>query len=93
MQHEAGEHQGCDGCSFSYFAILILELGGPGLVRGVCQLLVGEESIVVVDVAVGIGYLITEVVGIDVGRLVELVQSDGELLGISDEADGMFCYL
>ena len=72
---------------------MILELGGPGLVRGVCQLLVGEESIVVVDVAVGIGYLITEVVGIDVGRLVELVQSDGELLGISDEADGMFCYL
>ena len=72
---------------------MILEFGGPGLVRGVCQLLVGEEGIVVVDVAVGIGYLITEVVGIDVGRLVELVQSDGELLGISDEADGMFCYL
>ena len=76
-----------------YIALGILKLSGPGVVWGICQLLVGEERVVVTDIAVGIGYLITEVIGIDVGRLVGLMQTDGELLGITNQTDGMACNL
>ena len=37
-----------------YIALGILKLSGPGGVWGICQLLVGEEGVVVTDIAVGI---------------------------------------
>lgn len=89
MQHEAGEHHGGVSGTLLYGTLRSGELGGPGLVWGVCQLLVWEERIVVIDVAIGISYLITEVFGVDVGWFVQLMQTDGELLGVSDETDGM----
>lgn len=89
MQYETGEHQGGVSGTLLYGTLRSGELGVPGLVWGVCQLLVWEERIVVIDVAIGIGYLITEVVGLDVGWIVQLMQTDGELLGVSDETDGM----
>ena len=37
--------------------------------------------------------IISIVIGIDVGRLVGLMQADGELLGITNQTDGMACNL
>ena len=93
MPDESGEHEGGMSGALLYIALGILKLSGPGIVWGICQLLVGEERVVVTDIAVGIGYLITEVIGIDVGRLVGLMQADGELLGITNQTDGMACNL
>ena len=93
MPDESGEHEGGMSGALLYIALGILKLSGPGVVWGICQLLVGEERVVVTDIAVGIGYLITEVIGIDVGRLVGLMQADGELLGITNQTDGMACNL
>ncbi len=69
MPDESGEHEGGMSGTLLYIAHGILKLSGPGVVWGICQLLVGEEGVVVTDIAVGIGYLITEVIGIDVGRV------------------------
>lgn len=93
MPDESGEHEGGMSGALLYIALGILKLSGPGVVWGICQLLVGEERVVVTDIAVGIGYLITEVIGIDVGRLVGLMQADDELLGITNQTDGMACNL
>ena len=59
MPDESGEHEGGMSGALLYIAFLILKLSGPGVVWGICQLLVGEERVVVIDIAVGIGYLMS----------------------------------